>query len=327
MEDLKALLIRAKIGDHDAFTAIVRRFQDMAVGYAYSILGDFHLAQDAAQEAFFSAFNLLHQLRDPMRFSGWFRRIIVKQCDRIARKNRPQPVPDEMLMELPADVADPAEMLAERETKELVRQAMNALPPNHRRVTTLFYINEYSYKQIADFLEIPVTTVDNRLRASRKQLKERMIRIMQENLQQHRPSRDVEFMDKVLSTIRAMFEAIEAKDLLKLAPHYAHDEDLTAFLPTLPFRIDGYSHFWQAMEDYQSKKTASRVDVFQPKVQIYSDVAIATYYSTTRVSVPETSAPASDAASPRAHSARTTQVFHLRAGQWVLVHTHISPLP
>ena len=56
MEELATIVARAQKGDVDAFTTIVRRFQDMAVGYGYSILGDFHLAQDAAQEAFLEAY-------------------------------------------------------------------------------------------------------------------------------------------------------------------------------------------------------------------------------------------------------------------------------
>ena len=52
MKDLDKLLHRAQQGDLEAYGLIVGRFQDMAVGYAYSILSDFHLAEDAAQEAF-----------------------------------------------------------------------------------------------------------------------------------------------------------------------------------------------------------------------------------------------------------------------------------
>jgi ketosteroid isomerase-like protein len=132
---------------------------------------------------------------------------------------------------------------------------------------------------------------------------------------------------EVMSTIRAMFEAIESKDLSKLAEHYSQDEDLTAFLPTIPFRLDGYSHFWQEMENYKGKRTVSQVQVFQPKIQIYGDVAVATFYSTTRVYVPEKLPPQGESQSPRTYSARTTQVFHKRDGKWVLVHTHISALP
>ena len=52
MEELQALLRQAQDGDVDAYGQLVRRFQDMAVGYAYTVLGDFYLAEDAAQEAF-----------------------------------------------------------------------------------------------------------------------------------------------------------------------------------------------------------------------------------------------------------------------------------
>jgi len=54
-EDLNAWVERARRGDLDAYDCIVRRLQDTAVGYAYSILRDFGWAQDAAQEAFLEA--------------------------------------------------------------------------------------------------------------------------------------------------------------------------------------------------------------------------------------------------------------------------------
>ena len=56
MEHLRDALEQAKEGDVDGFAVLVERFQDMAVGYSYSILGDFHLAEDAAQEAFLEAY-------------------------------------------------------------------------------------------------------------------------------------------------------------------------------------------------------------------------------------------------------------------------------
>jgi hypothetical protein len=50
MEELKSLVMRVQAGDLEAYGAIIRRFQDMAVGYAYSILGDFHLDSGAASD-------------------------------------------------------------------------------------------------------------------------------------------------------------------------------------------------------------------------------------------------------------------------------------
>ena len=65
MKKLRVLVNRTRSGDLEAFGRIVRRFQDMAYGYAYSILGDSHLAEHAAQEAFLEAYRQLPNLRKP----------------------------------------------------------------------------------------------------------------------------------------------------------------------------------------------------------------------------------------------------------------------
>jgi hypothetical protein len=52
MQELDLVIQQASRGDSTAFVILVQRFQDMAVGYGYAVLGDFHLAEDAAQEAF-----------------------------------------------------------------------------------------------------------------------------------------------------------------------------------------------------------------------------------------------------------------------------------
>lgn len=61
-------------------------FQDMAVGYAWSVLGDYFLAQDAAQEAFIQAYVNLPRLKEPGAFAGWLRRIVFSCCTRIIRR-------------------------------------------------------------------------------------------------------------------------------------------------------------------------------------------------------------------------------------------------
>ena len=59
MDDLKPLVTRSQAGDADAYGELVRRFQDMAYGYAYALLHNLSLAQDAAQEAFVEAYRCL----------------------------------------------------------------------------------------------------------------------------------------------------------------------------------------------------------------------------------------------------------------------------
>ena len=139
--ELATLIDRVCEGNLEAYGSIVRRFQDMAVGYAYSILGDFHMAEDAAQEAFVTAYLDLSSLRERAAFAGWFRRIVFKQCDRLTRGKRIDTLPLEAAPEVISQEPDPAAALEDSEMKDAVLNAIQALPEHEREATTLFYIN------------------------------------------------------------------------------------------------------------------------------------------------------------------------------------------
>ena len=93
MRDVEELVVRAQLGDCQAYDCIVQRFQDMAFSYAYSILGDYDLAEDAKQEAFISAYCDLLTLREPASFPAWFRTIIHRQSVNIIRGRQTLLVP------------------------------------------------------------------------------------------------------------------------------------------------------------------------------------------------------------------------------------------
>ena len=99
MQNWQEHIKKAQQGDITAFDQIVRQFRDMAVGYAYSILGDFQLAEDAAQDAFVQAYQDVRTLRVPHAFPSWLRQIVFKFCDRYARKKRISTVPMDTMSE------------------------------------------------------------------------------------------------------------------------------------------------------------------------------------------------------------------------------------
>ena len=127
MKDLTGLIAQVKLGDKRAYEPIVRRFQDMAVAYGYATLGDWQLAEDAAQEAFIAAYCELPALRDPQAFPGWFRRIVIKQIDRI-RRRRPRDVVLDELSKVPADQHNPSEVAEQQELHDSIVNAIRSLP-------------------------------------------------------------------------------------------------------------------------------------------------------------------------------------------------------
>jgi RNA polymerase sigma factor (sigma-70 family) len=211
VEELTSLVIKAKTGDLAAYTDLVQRFQDMACGYAYSILSDFHLAQDAAQEAFLTAYGNLPDLKEPSAFPGWFRQIVFSSCTRLLDRKAVPTVSLSSVGPLPHLESDPIRITERRELHDRVLASLRGLPEDQRTVTTLFYINGYSTKDVSDFLEVPVTTVKKRLHDSRKRLKERMMDMVEETLKTNVP--DERFSREIINKLLA------ERDLLKIDNH------------------------------------------------------------------------------------------------------------
>jgi RNA polymerase sigma factor (sigma-70 family) len=186
-----------------AFSELVKSFQDMAVGVAYSVLGDFHTAQDVAQESFLTAYVEIDQLGNPDAFPGWFRQIVVRKCGRLLRSSGRFLETGRYLESIPQQGRSPEAKLEDRERDDLVQSAIAALPENERLVTILFYLTGYSTNQIATMLDVSISAVKKRLQRAREHLKDRMINMTADALQNHRPSQNRSFSDDLLSMIKA----------------------------------------------------------------------------------------------------------------------------
>jgi RNA polymerase sigma factor (sigma-70 family) len=211
-EDVESLIARAtaaraaRVEKGQAFGEIVRRYQDLAFACAYAILGDFHLAEDAAQEAFVAAWRNLDQLRQPGAFPGWLKRIVLSQCSRLTRGKRLPTVGLDAVADVAASGVDPAGVYEARERRERVFTAIRKLPEAERIAMALFYVGDYSQNEIAAFLEVPLTTVKKRLYSARQRLQEGMQDMVRDTLRELRPSRDERFAE----TVALFNEALEA---------------------------------------------------------------------------------------------------------------------
>jgi RNA polymerase sigma factor (sigma-70 family) len=207
--------VRAKQGDLQAFAEIVRRFRDMACGYALSVLRDPQLAQDVAQEAFIDAYAKLGDLREPAAFAGWLRRIVFKHCDRATRGKQSKNLSLESVAEVASADPRPDAIAERRDMDRKVLQALQELSDKERTATTLYYMNGYSQAEVAEFLEVPVGTVKTRLRSARAKLRERMVGMVKDTL--HGIAPDERFSQKVIARL------LGRPNLMELKGHPVHE--------------------------------------------------------------------------------------------------------
>ncbi len=201
-DGLAACVRAAQGGSLRDFEILVHRFQDMAVGYSRVLLNDFHLAEDAAQDAFVQAYMCLGQLQNAAAFPGWFRQIVFSCCMRYRHRRK-----EEVPLEKAAYIVDPSPWpdaaLARKEWAALLDQALASLSEAEQTTLTLHYIREHSLREVAAFLEVSPTTIKNRLRSAKKKMHGRLLTMTREHMAQEAPSQDKSFARKVLTKVEA----------------------------------------------------------------------------------------------------------------------------
>jgi len=158
--DQRGLVVRAREGDHDAFTALVDLTVARLDSAARLILRDPELARDAVQETFIRAWRDLPGLRDPDRFDAWLHRIAANTCLELARRRRRRVIEVEIEPLTMASDVDVAGSVADR---ELLDRALGRLSPEHRAVIVLHYFLGMPMPAVATALAIPLGTAQSRL--------------------------------------------------------------------------------------------------------------------------------------------------------------------
>jgi RNA polymerase sigma-70 factor (ECF subfamily) len=177
---------RALTGDAEAFGEIVQRWERRIFALAFGMLGREEDARDATQETFLAAFRNLRAFRGEAKVSSWLHRIAVNQC--ITRQRRAK-VRNESALETEEEKNaasfatpirySPVRIVEGRETTAAVRLAVNSLPVELRQIVVMKEFEELTFKEIADALDLPLSTVKSRLYTALKQLHMRLERFVQ----------------------------------------------------------------------------------------------------------------------------------------------------
>jgi len=172
-----ALVFAAQRRDKEALQRLLMRNWSWLKGLVYSIVGDADEVDDVLQDICIRVITKIDSLREPERFRPWLAVLARRQAlrHRQQRAGRPSPLSWEQA-ELKCD--QKAQQLFEKiEQKEQCRRildAMQSIPEKYRQVIILSYAGDETYGQIAEILDIPVTTVQIRLVRARRMLYDRV---------------------------------------------------------------------------------------------------------------------------------------------------------
>jgi RNA polymerase sigma-70 factor, ECF subfamily len=151
---------------------LVAAFYDPLYRYAYRLSGSSQEAEDLTQETFCQAQNKLGQLRDESRAKAWLFSILRNTyLHRVRSAKQENRVPFDNLGEIPER---PAEPLPEVDVLQLQR-ALGELPETFRTPVILYYFEDFSYREIADQMEVPLGTVMSRLARAKAFLRQRLL--------------------------------------------------------------------------------------------------------------------------------------------------------
>jgi RNA polymerase sigma factor (sigma-70 family) len=203
---LADLVGRAQGGDAEAYTELVRRFQDAVYATAYQTVLDADVARDIAQETFVRAYQALARLRRPESFPAW----IVRICRNLATDwlRRPE------RRWVPLDEASPAESdpAATAAARDMVNRALAALPNDSRLALALFLVDGYTYSEVAGLTGVPVTTVKGRIERARRRLATEMVGMVEDTLKGSAPDEGFA-LEAVRESLAKARDALEKKEL------------------------------------------------------------------------------------------------------------------
>ncbi|MBQ7133842.1 MAG: sigma-70 family RNA polymerase sigma factor [Ruminococcus sp.] len=152
--------------DIKTFETLVCESKDTMYRVSMSMLKNEQNALDCVSDAILKAYENLHKLRQEEYFKTWLIRILINECKKTAKKSSKTIFSDEVLKDVQS--RDNPYLSVE------IGEAINSLPEKIRLVIIMFYIEEYSIKEIKLALNIPEGTVKSRLNKGRILLKEQL---------------------------------------------------------------------------------------------------------------------------------------------------------
>ncbi|SFL33617.1 RNA polymerase sigma-70 factor, ECF subfamily [Paenibacillus sp. 1_12] len=163
------LIKAAQSGDRDALITLLREIENHVYRTAYYILGNEQDALDAAQEALIRIYTKINSYEEKAQFKTWVQRIVTNLCIDKFRKNKPTVSIEQFDLTFTETQTVEQEVMSAYIAED-IKEAIDKLPEHHRSVVVLRYLQDFSYNEIAESLDLPINTVKSYLFRARQQL-------------------------------------------------------------------------------------------------------------------------------------------------------------
>jgi len=178
-EDIKTLIERIKKGDKKAMARIYDAYYHPMFNTAYRIINDFHFAEDIMHESFIKAFAHIDGLRDPSRFGGWLKRIVINESLQWLKKYghwEMREWTENQSADLPQDDDTEEDVWTDLFSPRELWEAIRRLRDNYRTILSLYHIEGYDYDEITRIMGIDYQNARTMLSRARKALRKELTR-------------------------------------------------------------------------------------------------------------------------------------------------------
>lgn len=163
-----ALVQRAIGGDQAAFKTLFDKYKQPLYFHILKLVKDREIIEDLLQEIFLKAFDNIASFNPDYAFSTWLYRITTNHSIDYLRKKKlktfsihdPIRTKDgEMSIELEDEGRSTDDLIVRKQRSQILREALDSLPDKYRDIIKMRHVEELSYQEIADILDLPLGTV------------------------------------------------------------------------------------------------------------------------------------------------------------------------
>ena len=180
MTETRQLVEKILAGDGEAFKLLIERHQRLVSHIVFRMIRNEAEREDLCQDVFIRVYRNIGGFKFKSKLSTWIARIAYNACGNyLEKKNVPLyedlTSSEKTVESCPADGLQPDEYTVKKDISSRLKKEIDKLPVQYRTILTLYHLDEMSYLEICDIMNLPEGTVKSYLFRARKLLKERLL--------------------------------------------------------------------------------------------------------------------------------------------------------